>query len=136
MNTPNKNNIKLWVDALRSGEFSQTQRAMHRAGPLALVGDDYLPAGHCCLGVACEIAVKNGLDLDDWSSAGYLPYEAMDWLGFNSINPIIAQGPTLGEPAHTGDITAAFANDALGWTFDQIADAVEKRFLTEDAPIG
>jgi hypothetical protein len=40
---------KLWVEALRSGEFAQTTGVLRDEN------------GYCCLGVACEIAVQHGV---------------------------------------------------------------------------
>lgn len=46
---------KLWVEALRSGEYKQTQDQLcHKDG------NDY---SYCCLGVLCEVAVKAGLPI-------------------------------------------------------------------------
>lgn len=43
-----------WVAALRSGEYPQTTKALTKLDRSGNV------VGHCCLGVACEIAVKKG----------------------------------------------------------------------------
>lgn len=40
---------QLWLDALRSGEYSQA------------IGYLQTPEGHCCLGVLCDVAVKEGV---------------------------------------------------------------------------
>ena len=53
--TPNKANIKLWVDALRSGKYQQARGALK-------TGDAY-----CCLGVACDIS-----GLGTWDRTWYL----------------------------------------------------------------
>jgi len=45
----NKDIQKLWVSALRSGEYNQ------RFGSLKLPEEDGWEAGHCCLGVLCEL---------------------------------------------------------------------------------
>jgi hypothetical protein len=50
----NKPAIRRWVDALRSGEFEQTQ------GQLGKVGQDGVKR-YCCLGVACEVAAQEGV---------------------------------------------------------------------------
>ena len=54
----NKERIKLWVDALRSGDYQQGFRAMSRIKTEG--GDSFV---NCCLGVACEVAMANGLEL-------------------------------------------------------------------------
>lgn len=43
-------NILAWLDALRSGDFRQTQNALRETGPER---GEY---AYCCLGVACEIS--------------------------------------------------------------------------------
>lgn len=53
----NKPIIQKWVDALRSGEFSQTQNRlgrMHEDGTMS----------YCCLGVLCEVAISDGLNIE------------------------------------------------------------------------
>jgi hypothetical protein len=49
----------LWVEALRSGDYEQA------TGTLAKVDSRTGEVvGHCCLGVLCEVAIKNGVSLD------------------------------------------------------------------------
>lgn len=45
-------NAQLWIDALRSGRFKQTR------GQLEDVN------GCCCLGVACRVAIENGVTIE------------------------------------------------------------------------
>lgn len=104
-------NAKKWVAALRSGNYRQTQGNLH---------DD---AGYCCLGVACEVALKAGLALDVSRSndclTGYdghyclLPNSVKAWLGLRTC---------------TGSIDAVSLtdrNDTDRWSFSQIADLIE-----------
>lgn len=122
MTTPNKENIRKWVDALRSGEYQQIQGWLGKPGK-----------GFCCLGVACEVAIKDGLDLskdtyvyedvnDEVFQYGpaetYLPNAVgVDWLGLDDIE----LGPDGDSPVHY--------NDALGYSFSQIADLIEEKYL-------
>lgn len=46
-----------WVEALRSGEYTQGKGTLNRLKPL---GKDR-EAGLCCLGVLCEVGVKDGV---------------------------------------------------------------------------
>jgi hypothetical protein len=83
-----------WVDALRSGEYKQTTRVLCR------LDGNGKPVGYCCLGVACDLAIKAGLnvivgdgthvddDSDETINARYyesqsaaLPELVRDWLG-------------------------------------------------------
>ena len=151
--TVNKEHMRLWVDALRSGEFTQTKGVNYRPEPFE--GDEDLepqPAGYCCLGVACEVAVKNGFVFMDyttdeplpadeqgwWRGEGDLPSEVRDWLGLTRSNPTIADVPATWTPKwryatpKTEPVTTAIiANDELGWTFAQIADALEAKYLSD-----
>jgi len=47
-------NAQKWIAALRSGEFKQTKDGLKE-----LAGDDSV-VGHCCLGVACEVYLREG----------------------------------------------------------------------------
>ena len=129
----NKENVKKWVDALRSGKYSQT------AGRL---GDKL---GFCCLGVACEVAMENGLPLkkellnDEHGSieysqnAGELPDEVCEWLGFydegDSENSASHDSdPKLPTPEHPLHSCVSW-NDEENANFAKIADLIEKEYL-------
>ena len=49
---PNKENLRKWVEALRSGKYVQGTGTNYNAK-----SDTY-----CCLGVACHVAEENGVD--------------------------------------------------------------------------
>lgn len=123
-------NAKLLVAALRSGEYKQTW------GRLCIVRNDdpyrdTRPVGFCCLGVACEVAIKAGLpvvktaatDFGLFRTAAYddtlsvLPPSVQKWLGFAS------EGGEHYGPA--GRQSLAFLNDYKHLTFAQIADIIE-----------
>lgn len=117
----NKERIKLWVDALRSGEYKQGE------GRLARVNNTY-----CCLGVACDLAIKNGVDIirqiyiidncysyDD--EASFLPLKVREWLGFNSND-------THGKLSSSRYDTLTKANDS-GLSFNEIADLIEQEYI-------
>lgn len=81
-------NVKLWLEALRSGEYDQTRGRLH------LEND-----GYCCLGVACEVYRKE-TGQGEWSYAhgigwfqpgpdrqagsAHLPKEVREWLGMTT----------------------------------------------------
>ena len=77
-------NARKWVEALRSGKYKQYQGALNYR-------DSY-----CCLGVACEVAMANGVKLTKitaprkltrYGEAGdiyALPPEVMKWLGIKT----------------------------------------------------
>lgn len=110
-------NAKKWVEALRSGEYQQTQgtlRNMRR-------GDSY-----CCLGVACEIYRKEfggewlDLDEDGWpyflDRSANLPDDVQGWLGLKTSTGSFGDG----------DASLAGRNDD-GASFDEIADLIESK---------
>lgn len=118
----NKERIQLWVDALKSGDYEQTD------------GELQNKYGYCCLGVACKIAVDNGcvvkveksiggiesVAYDE--SEGDLPESVKNWYGLEKSDPILK--------IYEGDtITATDLNDNLCLTFNEIADAIHEKFL-------
>lgn len=128
---PNKERIKLWVEALRSGEYEQCRQVLRttRQGKYQ----------YCCLGVATEIAVRNGVVIDQvvWNYADMNDAVAT-WFGL-ATNPGLAipllptdslsddEGNLLGDTP-----TATWANDVVKMSFTEIADAIERTYLTEE----
>jgi len=125
-------NAQAWVAALRSGEYKQGRTC------LAPTLDTY-----CCLGVACELAVKAGactsmnardtcgkvyysIRSSDKSTAHYvnpehytnLPKSVIDWLGIRVLKNDFDFSPEE-------ELTAL--NDTERKTFAEIADIIEKR---------
>lgn len=126
---------KLWVAALRGGEYQQGNNFLHRVG-----------GGMCCLGVLCALAVKNGVipepvaveeaDVDGGSvevyrygktdvSSGdasiiYLPNAVADWSGAHVFGDLPQAGWVSGE-------SLSILNDA-GRTFEEIADIIEAEY--------
>lgn len=126
--TVNKENVRKWVDALRSGEFKQ--------------GSSYLnlEETYCCLGVACEVAIREGVQVErticDCNVEGccrstrydggdaWLPKSVQKWLGVdNGDIPIFYEDELL---------SAADLNDNRALSFEQIADAIEATYLKEE----
>src|SRR5688572_1809194 len=117
----NKEAIRLWVDALRSGDYVQGRGNLH------LSSED----SYCCLGVACDVALKNEVIAvapwdesliaaeDDHAEAnhdyyyenGVLTPEVQEWLGLPA-NPVLSDevgdGCTCGECEE--GTTATWAN--------------------------
>jgi hypothetical protein len=111
-------NVKKWVKALRSGDYRQAKEALHVSG-----------AGFCCLGVACDLYMKEN---PEWkwqkggrcmffsdgveSVQGTLPQDVQEWLDLRSDDGTYMDG--------TRFISLAEMNDN-GATFDEIADIIE-----------
>lgn len=139
----NKEIAQLWVDALRSGKYQQTKGRLHRT-----VGVDYgpndsdnVPAGYCCLGVLCEIAVEKQIikviDTNETGSVSYglgtdrsmtwLPGAVVDWSGLRDTTVwVVING-------YRNRYGVAELNDSLGFSFSQIADAIEDNFIKDAA---
>lgn len=110
-----------WVEALRSGEYQQA------SGYLRTGIEGYW--SYCCLGVLCDIAVKDGVvgwahgDTSGVSacdgSASYLPARVVDWAGLSSFNPMMKSG------SQQQDVSLVAMNDDFKYDFEQIADAIE-----------
>lgn len=124
----NTENMRKFVEALRSGEYTQGQDALEYVSNNGTILN-------CCLGVACRVAVKDGLNIEISikSSArtfdgagGFLPESVQDWLGIEGRNPALDIGR---DGVSHG---ATHLNDTDRWTFAQIADAFERTYLTDE----
>lgn len=138
MHGVNEDRVKLWIQALRSGEFTQANGYLEKP----VDKDGVKVTGNCCLGVAQHVALRNGWtprdihpDDLDWGAAS-MNEEAARWFGFSGITlsdpflgnhelPNVENGGT-----YTTDVHCVEANDDFGWDFDQIADALEKEYIT------
>lgn len=109
-------NREKWVAALRSGEFKQAQEVLK-------VEDPDTEPRYCCLGVACSLAIREGIE-EDWPDAEFadwdqeLPDSIRDWLGLQN------NSGTLTEVIEGGE-HLIWLNDNANYTFDQIADVIE-----------
>ena len=114
-----------WLAALRSGEYRQ-------GTGLLRTGDDRF----CCLGVACDLLVKQGV-LPDWRwevddngnggswtvqrAAESLPHQAMQVMGMKTAFGLLP-GREIDD---SNDYALSVLND-YGATFEQIADIIER----------
>jgi hypothetical protein len=87
---------KVWIDALRSGDYDQGLGQLH-----TMQNDIH---AYCCLGVLCDLAIKSGIELEvkydsTWENgpkmfiydgeSGYLPEVVQQWAELDEVNPII-----------------------------------------------
>lgn len=112
-----------WVEALRSGDYSQTKEVLKGA------------EGYCCLGVLCEIAVKDGIvierdgvyisveDESDFNHAE-LPDAVVEWAELPNYNPATTVDYTRPRPAERKALFSEL-NDDMDYDFNQIAEAIE-----------
>lgn len=115
----NQDIAKQWVAALRSGAYQQGKQYLEREGR------------HCCLGVLCDLAVREGVTTrvkmgpDGETVFGFdlvyggLPEVVMGWAGIrNSLGHFAAN-----EPAPLYHL-----NDSGVYTFREIADVIERHY--------
>lgn len=142
-------NAEVWIKALRSGEYSQITGSLSKT---ERDGSGSEETGFCCLGVACDLFNKFIMiegELDRWVSperktyndsgssifvrqfkddsvsgeCGYedaqLPHEVQSWLGLTSNSGEFKE--SIGDLYSLADL-----NDTLTYSFDEIADIIEK----------
>lgn len=145
---PNIARILLWVEALESGDRKQS------TGKLTRVDANNENPSHCCLGVATEVALENGLEgveghliLENsvwmreycWITAigrevgekNWMPTPVIKWLGLddNDIRLPVERGSDAAVNSDSnGEIPASLLNDKYGFTFTQIAAAIRAKF--------
>lgn len=141
----NPRNTRLWITALRSGEHVQTR------GILESLSD----ARRCCLGVACRVAIADGLPVvaNREERIGHVTFDSMGsvlppsvvrWLfseqptyACEAENPRVVIPPSLAgrvsADSHDGRIALTALNDRLCASFEEIADALEATLAAEAA---
>lgn len=146
----NEQRVKLLVDALRSDEFPQGHNTLRAS-------DDT----YCCLGVACEVARRNGIGIEwhkaptsspdcdcdgcqdpTWhfgDSSSSLDPRVSEWYGFEATGSDEASegDPNIGDLRDTDgaaviQVSMIFANDSLEWSFDKIADGLVDTYLKKE----
>lgn len=109
---------KLWVEALRSGEYNQGHSRLKN-------GNEY-----CCLGVLCDLHRKSEQG-DDWGAEQtfkdcymgkeeFPPAEVLDWAGLSD------EDPTITDDDKGINMSLSSMNDR-GRSFKYIADLIEEK---------
>ncbi len=112
-----------WVAALRSGDYPRGKGCLSNAGKF------------CPLGVLCEVAIKEGLDihtkqltpLNGIHSMSYdgeksfLPWSVSHWCGLSNDSPVVV----LIKNGSLIPLTAL--NDTFDYSFEKIADLIEEQ---------
>lgn len=110
-----KDHRKLWINALRSGNYKQGKYRLRS------VDNKY-----CCLGVACEVAFQNGVQLQIRhhfhlyfydENDGYPPMIVRDFFGLITEAGDYVQDNNLS--------SLSTDNDTLNYNFDEIANIIE-----------
>jgi hypothetical protein len=112
---PNKANLRRWVAALRSGAYQQGQSFMRTKDNK-----------YCCLGVAMDLALANGVVCDniDWGKTSVTPKEVNDWFGTERSVGGLNKEIKLPDG---GVYSPSNLNDG-GTSFADIADAIERTY--------
>ena len=109
MTEQQKENVRKWVAALRSGKYEQGQKRLRS-----------MSNKFCCLGVACDLYdPEKWVPIEDLDSVRHLghgarpDFDVLDYFGLDedTIIPLMQM------------------NDAEGATFNQIADYIEAKLL-------
>lgn len=122
---------KLWTEALRSGQYMQGTGSLHQRG-----GHDHADR-FCCLGVLCDLALKEGVvkrvkydeaiyAYDDDGS--HLPISVQKWAGLTSGNVFFST-----EPGRS--VSAVTLNDDRKVSFPVIADWIDKYLPAEEEEV-
>lgn len=110
--------LREWVKDLRSGAYRQAKEklcVMQKSGP-----------SYCCLGVACLTALRMGMTVEnEWEGRGTLPPNLADLVGDKDPNLRDKDGDSE---------CASELNDNLGYSFLEIADAIERMWPEAFAP--
>ena len=113
---------KKLVEALRSGEYTQTNKVLR---------DKH---GYCCLGVACDLYRKTEKPDEQWEpmegrnvwefmgASAELPEEVMNWLGFATCEGVFTEDYSTSSLMSL--MSLMLLNDE-GNSFECIADAIE-----------
>lgn len=127
-----------WVKALRSGEFEQ--------GTARLASEDVTNgrARYCCLGVLCELAYRAGvvetrstpnhgregtafLRFIEYDGAVTYPNRRVyEWAGVDAGYGGEGKVRPTALPTGLAGASLAVLNDDEGWSFEQIADLIER----------
>lgn len=128
---------RLLTAALRSGEYPQTRMALCLVKAAGDAPDD-APVGFCCLGVACEVAMANGVEMTTEikgatkfynGGSAYMPQAVVDFFGFKNSHgaSYTENGPVLMTTSKGLKGSLAQANDT-GVPFDEIADLIDANY--------
>jgi hypothetical protein len=138
---PNKDRIRLWVEALESGKHEQTCNVLTRVWE----EDDgnVVRLSHCCLGLAGQVAAENGcrVEIVRNEHGTQLTYDGEDsflcasvreWYGLSESNPWLnfTEEDGDGEPFEDS-ARAATLNDDHGLGFEAIAAAIRRTYLED-----
>lgn len=107
-------NAKKWVEALRSGKFQQAKNRLATKD------------GFCCLGVACEVAIENGVEIKKIVvDTGGILYDYNEMLLPDSVKEWLNLTTCGSDYEVIGNAQQLSADNDSGKTFTKIADIIE-----------
>lgn len=107
-------NAKKWVKALRSRKYKQTTQILYQDGKF------------CCLGVACDLAVKAGVISEPEKQGMYRVYDGQENVLPKRVQKWLGLSTTTGSFTYKGeDADLTTLNDEERMTFGQIARVIE-----------
>lgn len=142
----------LWIDALRSGDYTQAR------GTLRETDREGNTVGYCCLGVLTELAVEAGVatrkgradgspntctyyhsanNPEEWGENSGLLRSVREWAGMEDSSGTLTEEVVATRTYHNGyeevSVDDSYnsligLNDSAGYTFAQIADVIEAQF--------
>lgn len=142
---PNRDVISKWADALESGKYKQTVGSLHRVEE----GVHGEPAGYCCLGVLCDLAVEEGIipaprrrgsinwyGEDHDVSDIHLPYKVMYWAGLPGPTPMAKHTVPKWDEDNMEEVEELLTvmNDEAEMKFPQIAQVIRDNYLADAQP--
>lgn len=119
----------MWAAALDSGDYEQGTGVLHNREMNTF----------CCLGVLCNLAVKNGVEItvrkssySQWTyyneNYSTLPVAVMEWAGMEDSDPSVRDGENGEERAPEGLCSGCLVtwNDSIKLTFPKIASLIRE----------
>lgn len=136
--------LRNWVTKLRSGEYTQAQSTLHP-----------YKGGFCCLGVLCDMVSPEAWDTEAENDEGYIVNEGDEiyWIDPDADETLYGAShqrmsesslpeslrDRLGLCDHEVDFLVEL-NDNLEYSFEQIADSIERYILNKEnrttSPLG
>ncbi len=114
-----------WVAALRSGEYQQGTERLHALADFT-DGCREVKKGHCCLGVLCEVAIKDGLKVHRLTTETSEYYDYANEALPVSVREYAGMDSDVGTFEENGEDNVLAALNDAGTPFSEIADIIEK----------
>lgn len=152
---PTRERLQLLVNSLMSGEYQQTRGYLKRVRASESDDGDIVEAGHCCLGVGCDISglgtweeqlasdaaiytvdpnkarIGRGYVTDKYEGANspyYFPTAVAEWFGIDGKDIVFSWVPRDQEDTSLRLSTRGSSLNDARFTFAQIAQCIAYEF--------